>query len=306
MDSKHHELMKRIGFNPQDIMDEGAFNYLYLGDYKGRKSILKVWNTGITYARQRFEADLHAYNGKNLPTSELLNYGESPPWLIYKYVEGTSLKKMIAQGATVDFDSVIEKIVRTHSVRSSSMSLEEYFRQFSPFVDDRFRKIEQLRPDEDETFHMIHRALLLHRTYLEERAREYATDIEIRQVHGDFNDSNVIMDKKGVCRVFIDWEFSHLGSPFLDISQMTNKGDRLSQVILDKYFSAGNVRHDQYLYDFFVNYFLFKIALNHLAYKDMAANRNPLRERIVSSKIRRILQLHGFNPNIDVERIVAF
>jgi aminoglycoside phosphotransferase (APT) family kinase protein len=212
----------------------------------------------------------------------------------------------MAQNATVDNDSMIEKIVQTHSVKGSCMSLEEYFKQLSPFIDDRFQKIEQLRPVGNETFHVIYKALLAHRAYLERQTKQYAKDVEVRQVHGDFNDSNVIMDKNGTCRVFVDWEFSHLGSPFLDISQMTNKGDKLSQVILNKYFSRSDVRYDQFLYDFFVNYFLFKIALNHLAYKDMAANRSPLREKIVSSKIRRILELHGFDSTIDIEKIVAF
>ena len=57
-----------------------------------------------------------------------------------------------------------------------------------------------------------------------EAARIAEMDAECRLVHGDFNPTNVLV-RDGVVAGVLDWEFSHAGTPYMDIGNLLRNTD---------------------------------------------------------------------------------
>ncbi len=114
-------------------------------------------------------------------------------------------------------------------------------------------------------------------------------NIGLCRINGDYNGSNILLNEEGCVSAIVDWEFSHIGNKYLDLAQLTNKGDGFAKEIQERYFH-GNMNRD--LYDFFLTCFLTKITINNSPtnLERMAFQRDE-KIKIVESKSKRLMEM---------------
>jgi len=276
-------------FNKDKVLTSGAYNQIILGNYDDTKSVLKIWNKNISDYLEHFNNELEVYKNKEILSKPgLLYYNSEDNYLILKFVNGKLLNNLIQDNNMTLIKGVVTTIKSIHALENSNSYLSDYFNLIRKNIENKFSKLEN-------TDARVTNALMTHYNKLIEFSNGYQDKIKLCRVHGDFNDTNIILTKDNT--YLIDWEHSHIGNKYLDIAHICNKDDEFSKEFLKLYFSDEKLEGQ--LYNFFLNLFLLKISLNFLSDKNKLSNKHERKALIVKNKLERILSMQGLSYNLD-------
>jgi thiamine kinase-like enzyme len=293
-------LEKRVqnitNFKPTEYIVGGTHNYTIKGIYKGEPALLKIWNRKLPSYKERFQNELEAYLDSNITCHpNLLEYDAKGTHLIVALVDGKLLSALDDRPNYRVTGNVVNTIKTLHKLCRKESTLGAYFGLLKVWIDRKFCHMLSEPGKRPAQFQTVLIALKKHYEKLCDAAKSHQGKIELSRVHGDFNFTNILHDDSKIC--LIDWEYSHIGSRYLDVSHITNNKDEFSTDFLKIYFKDDNF--DQELYDFFVNFFLLKISVNYIVDKNKLANKSERKALIVKSKLQRLLDMQNITCNLE-------
>ena len=170
----------------------------------------------------------------------LLNYydNENNYFIVRKWVEGQPFSTIHVQN---HMKSLIDAIISIHGLTASTSGDFHYFDVIKRYLQG-YKHISSLNnlftklPQYDQIDH-----------YFSEQYSQIRESYHIVRIHGDLVLSNIILtrDKKDV--VFIDWEYSTLGDPLIDLAYLLSQNQISSDVqrgIIGNYERKLNVQVD--------------------------------------------------------------
>lgn len=272
-----------IPFKPLSNLSEGCLNFVFKGLYKGKGSILKIYNQEFEFSEERFRNELNVLRElSHLKVPKLMDYSQKDKWILYKFVEGKSLKKKEEKGEHINPLSLMESLKGIHSISIDKKEEphQEYLKNLVANLENKFYNSgldEPLRSSVNKAIRYL------------DRERNRLRDIELCRVHGDFNGSNILIGENGNVESILDWEFSHIGNKYIDLAQFTNKEDDFAKEFQERYF---NSCMDKRNYDFFLVYFLVKMSTNNSQknLEKMAFIRDE-KLKIVESKSKKLMEM---------------
>lgn len=272
-----------IPFEPLSNLAEGCLNFVFKGSYKGMDSILKIYNQEFEFSEKRFRNELNVLRDlSHLKVPKLIDYSQKSKWILYKFVEGKSLKEKEEKGEYINLLSLVGSLEEIHSVSIDKKEepYEEYLGNLVANLENRFYNSgldEPLRSSVNKAIRYL------------DKEKNSLRNIELCRVVGDLNGSNILIGENGNVESILDWEFSHIGDKYIDIAQFTNREDDFAKEFQERYF---NGRMDKRSYDFFLVYFLVKISINNSKknLEKMAFIRDE-KLKIVKSKSKRLMEM---------------
>jgi len=178
----------------------------------GEVCVLRLHNPGSNTEREKHI--LHLVR-KVVPVPALLASGSD--WSIHSFVEGTTLAdapQCVQVGA--------EALARIASLRFTSSGWIQADGSIAPFDFGNGKSFVESMLERSDVCAWVgsKTAVALRRIDLEQQPDTE----EPRLVHGDFNPTNILVHKGAVTGI-LDWEFSHAGSPYMDIGNLLRHMD---------------------------------------------------------------------------------
>jgi thiamine kinase-like enzyme len=271
----------KIGITNISPLLEGSLNYKYCGEYNGKKVILKVYNKKFSDYKERFSNELNVLgNPINIEVPKILKYSKKEFWILCEWVDGKSLKKIEQENGKINLSSLVNYLKKIHSIAYGIISPEEYLDQRISILEKKLKQAEI----EDPLFSSIKRGI----EFLKKESKKIKLD-NLCRVHGDLNGGNILFDIEGNVKSVVDWEFSHFGSPYIDLAQLTNRGTDMDKEILKEYF--GN-KLNKRLYEFFLVYFLLRIIIGNSGNNRLKmAYISKEKDKIIKNKIKRVMEM---------------
>jgi len=211
-----------------------------------------------------------------------MGYSQKNRWILYEFVEGESLKKKEEKEVPINIASLVESLKEIHSVNIDrrNESYEEYLRNLVTNLKSRLYNSGLNEP----LYSSVNKAI----RYLD-KERKHLKNTTLCRVHGDLNGSNILIGENKNVESIVDWEFSHIGSSYLDIAQFTNRGNDFDKEFQERYFNSCMNKRS---YDFFLVYFLVKIILNNSPKNlEKIAFIRDEKLKIVESKSKRLMEM---------------
>ncbi|WP_207910737.1 phosphotransferase [Chthoniobacter flavus] len=155
-------------------------------------------------------------------------------WSIHSFVEGIPLAD-----APESVHAAAEALARIASLRFTSSGWIQADGSIAPFdFGDGKSFVESMLERADvRAWVGADTAAALRRI---EAAQPPAADDEPRLVHGDFNPTNILVHQRAVTGI-LDWEFSHAGSPYMDIGNLLRHTDPAQHGALEAGLVAGGL-----------------------------------------------------------------
>jgi aminoglycoside phosphotransferase (APT) family kinase protein len=178
----------------------------------GEVCLLRLHNPGSDVERENYI--LHLVR-KIVPVPAVLASGGD--WSIHSFVEGTALAD-----APECIQAVAEALARISSLRFTSSGWIQAGGSIAPFDFGNGKSFLGSMLERADVCAWVgsKTAVALRRIVLEQQPN--ADDP--RLVHGDFNPTNILVHKGAVTGI-LDWEFSHAGSPYMDIGNLLRHMD---------------------------------------------------------------------------------
>jgi hypothetical protein len=197
----------------------------------GQRCVLRLYNRG---SPERDAYVMRLLRGL-VPVPEELARGET--WSLFAFIDGALLSDSPADSGTA-----AQALARISTVRFESAGWINADGTVSPFsFEGGGGFVEGLldRPDVCAWLDggMISAIRTLHRR---EAARLAEIGTESRLVHGDFNPTNILVHDGAVAAI-LDWEWSHSGSPYMDIGNLLRNTDPVYQGEIRRGLEAGGM-----------------------------------------------------------------
>ncbi len=288
------------GFSAASRIENGTFNHVYRGTFRGEDAVLKTWDREAKYNAGGFEAELGVLlDGRVTCKPELLDFGYSVPYTVTAFIPDS--KSYHRSKSRIHARKIAEAIKGVHSLDAGTRTLSDYYAARRPQFAKDMRLIE-----ESPSFSGGKLAALLdafRRTdgELAERAGRMG-EVQMGRVHGDFLPRNTIVSNDRV--FFTDWEESHIGCPYLDVAKVCLIEDAYMREFMKGYF--GESLPDTDLIDFFRDYYRAALSANYIAHKGTFAGTLPHTREMMDLFVRTVLDRHDIRlPEGHLEAALA-
>ncbi len=261
---------------------KGYLNFIYRGIYKNKQAIIKYFNKDIDFSEERFNSELNAYkkfNGVYAP--EMFYYSKDNLILILEFINGETLTNKIIKNGKIDILNISKTIGKIHNNEKRQGNLKLYM---GSIINNLNSKLNGLEGDsvKEKQYELLKDGLI----YLKRACGNFDYNVNLSMIHGDLNTNNIILNREGKVRAIVDWEFSHVGNRYLDVSHLTNVKDDFSRGFLNGYFTPYKEKFNKKVYDFFFTNFLLKLSLNYFVYRDKIGFINKEKESLVIDKLK--------------------
>lgn len=267
----------------------GNLNEIVLSKYKDLPAIIKKFGVD---GDERFLRELKAYRtySDEKITPKVLLEGERT--IILEYIPGKTLWELIQLKGEIDYKKLAEtvskiskserKTRKENLSRRLSLNLEKMLKDIEKDGSKRKFAENLLNVKIGIFYNLIRLSINSLRGGIEKYGEEYLTEVF---VHGDLKPSNIIISNCSGIRI-VDWEFSHINSPYLDITQLAYKRGRFYSEPLIKELKSKK-EFDNFLYDFFTFYNCVRIPLNiinmHNKYKKISVLET--KKRVIEGRL---------------------
>lgn len=271
-------------FSALSRIENGMYNYVFRGTFRGEDAVLKMWDTKKRYCIGGFEAELGVLqNGKIRCKPELLDYDRSVPYVITKFIQHEMMPHRY--NGKVHARKIAEAIKEVHSIGAGTVPLSDYYGRKRRSLENDMDLIEKIPSFADGRLSRLLDAFRGLDAELVERARAPG-DVPIGQVHGDFLLRNTIVSDDRV--FFTDWEESHVGCPYFDIAKVCLIQDQYMREFMKGYFREDIPNTG--LIDFFKDYYRIGLSASYIAHKGAFAGTLPHVRDIIKSYVMEILE----------------
>ena len=180
----------------------------------GEVCVLRLHNPGSDAERENCILNLA---GETVPVPTVLACGSG--WSIYSFVEGTPLAD-----APECVRAAAEALARLSSIRFSSSGWIQADGSVAPFEFGDGKSFVMSMLDRGDVCGRLGSQTVAALRRID--AAQQPDAGEPRLVHGDFNPTNILVDRdQRVVTGILDWEFAHAGSPYMDIGNLLRHSD---------------------------------------------------------------------------------
>jgi aminoglycoside phosphotransferase (APT) family kinase protein len=218
------------------LITEGKSNTNYLLRLgSGERFLLRLHSHPESRARESFIMDLAR---KVVPVPAELAHGDG--WTILEFVEGLHLLE-----SPQDTAAAAEAMAHLHSITFRSSGWIEADGTISPFPFGG-KDFVTIMLRRDDVRQWLSPAIV--KSLVDMVAYEAANPEDNGEppclVHGDFNPTNILVHDGRVVAV-LDWEFSHSGTPYMDIGNLMRNTDPKYHSLIESGLRAGGTKLPQ-------------------------------------------------------------
>lgn len=138
------ELIKNESFDSLQSLynhkNYGLTNLVWKKNYEGKEIFVKVFNPYVDDIENRFKNEVSAYLSKELPTPNLISYGdEAPSFIIFEKSFGKPLRNFLSTYEPKNISSSIaDLILNVHeSIPPFTSTLESHYHYLSKITDNK-------------------------------------------------------------------------------------------------------------------------------------------------------------------------